>query len=400
MPTYTTLLQSPFDQISPEDDNFIEELLDVAQLFRPFTEGLNEFIAAHGFDGDLSDVKAKVAFIREAFVRSGMTPPRELEKWYTKNQSVRRDTGFQLCFAFGLDGSDTDEFFRKVYTKERSFDCHRVQEAVYYFCLNHGLSFSEAQDIIGQLPVPPKQPQPSSTAIYTASIIAELNRMETREELVQYLAENISQFSRNNVTAYATIDRLWREIAGKDGLLEREHRRFFVAGDDAATGDNSKQYFDKDGFRAWDAYLAIFQLDKKQVSKLKPERTIRPVIEQLHADAQDSFPDRQGIEAILAGKPASYERVRKLLILLEFYVFWARKRLETGSCDAGEQDGARFIDTVNQYMIEAGYPELYVGNPYDWIFFYVSHDREPLITFREIWQSLLDNVSEASANPD
>ena len=28
MPTYTTLLQSPFDQISPEDDNFIEELLD------------------------------------------------------------------------------------------------------------------------------------------------------------------------------------------------------------------------------------------------------------------------------------------------------------------------------------------------------------------------------------
>ena len=109
---------------------------------------------------------------------------------------------------------------------------------------------------------------------------------------------------------------------------------------------------------------------------------------------------RQGIEAILAGKNVSYERVRKLLILLEFYAFWARKRLETGTCDAGEQDGARFIDTVNQYMIEAGYPELYVGNPYDWIFFYVSHDREPLITFREIWQSLLDNVSEASANPN
>ena len=59
MPTYTTLLQSPFDQISPEDDNFIEELLDVAQLFRPFSEGLDEFIAAHGYDGDLADVKGK-----------------------------------------------------------------------------------------------------------------------------------------------------------------------------------------------------------------------------------------------------------------------------------------------------------------------------------------------------
>ena len=39
MLTYTTLLQSPYDQISPEDDNFIEELLGVAQLFRPFSEG-------------------------------------------------------------------------------------------------------------------------------------------------------------------------------------------------------------------------------------------------------------------------------------------------------------------------------------------------------------------------
>ena len=81
-----------------------------------------------------------------------------LVKWYTENQTVRRDTAFQLCFAFGLDGSDTDEFFRRVYTRERSFDCHRVQEAVYYFCLNHGLSYANAQDICRQLPQPPKLP--------------------------------------------------------------------------------------------------------------------------------------------------------------------------------------------------------------------------------------------------
>ena len=400
MPTYTTLLQSPFDQISPEDDNFIEELLAVVQLFRPFSEGLDDFIAARGYDGDLADIKGKVAFIREAFVSRGMKPPRELEKWYSEGQPVRRETVFQLCFAFGLDGSDTDEFFRRVYTRERSFDCHRVQEAVYYFCLNNGLSYAVAQDIYRQLPQPPKQARPGQTAIYTSSIIAELNRLDTREALIRYLAENIAQFSRHNVTAYAVIERLWREIAGKDGLLAREYRRFHVAGDDVATGARAKRHFDGEGFKAWDAYLAIFQLDKAQVANLKLDRNIRPAIELLHADAQDSFPDRQGIEAILAGKNVSYERVRKLLILLEFYVFWARKRLEAGTCDAGEQDGARFIATVNQYMIEAGYPELYVGNPYDWIFFYVSHDREPLITFREIWQSLLDNVSEASANPN
>ena len=49
MSTYTTLLHSPFDQISPEDDNFIEELLEVAQLFRPFSVAITEFISEHGF---------------------------------------------------------------------------------------------------------------------------------------------------------------------------------------------------------------------------------------------------------------------------------------------------------------------------------------------------------------
>jgi hypothetical protein len=48
MPAYTTLLQKPLETISFEDDNFIEELLEVAQLFRPFSEGVDEFIQGHG----------------------------------------------------------------------------------------------------------------------------------------------------------------------------------------------------------------------------------------------------------------------------------------------------------------------------------------------------------------
>lgn len=36
MPDYTMGLQAPLDSISFEDDNFIEELLDVVQLFPAF----------------------------------------------------------------------------------------------------------------------------------------------------------------------------------------------------------------------------------------------------------------------------------------------------------------------------------------------------------------------------
>lgn len=394
MRSYTTLLQSPLDQISPEDDNFIEELLSVAQLFRPFSKGLDEFISSHGYTGDLEDSDSKIAFIRDTFEQAGIVPPREVDKWYTENQPIRRETAFQICFAYGLGGLDTDEFFRKVFAKERSFDCHRVQEAVYYFCLNNGLNYEEAQKIFQELPEPPKEAQQGRTIVYTASIIAELNNIETREELIQYLSDNIEQFSHNNVTAYETIRRLWKEIAGKDGLLMREYDKLQEIDDDVEEGKQRKLVPKKEFLRPWDAYLAIFQLNKRQAAQLKPERTIRPIIELLHTDARDSFPDRQGIEAILDGRKVSYERVRKWLILLTFYAFWGRKRLEpNGSYVAQEQDGVRCVDMINQHMIEAGYPELYVGNPYDWIFLYVSQDQEPLITFREIWQSLLGIVS-------
>ena len=32
-----------------------------------------------------------------------------------RNPSMKVDTVFQLCFAFGLDGGETDEFFRCIY---------------------------------------------------------------------------------------------------------------------------------------------------------------------------------------------------------------------------------------------------------------------------------------------
>ena len=83
MPAYTALLQKPLETISWEDDNFIEELLQVVQLFRPFSVAITEFIVDHGYSGEASDVGAKVAFIRSAFAGANMDAPREIREWFT-----------------------------------------------------------------------------------------------------------------------------------------------------------------------------------------------------------------------------------------------------------------------------------------------------------------------------
>lgn len=393
MPAYTTLLQKPLETISWEDDNFIEELLQVVQLFRPFSDAITEFISERGFDGDFTDVDAKVKYIKTAFEKANMTPPRELREWFTAGQPIKRDTAFLICFAFGLDGGETDEFFRRYYAKERSFNCHQVQEAVYYFCLNNGLSYAEALDIQTRVPLS-KRSQKSGDVVYTGSIIAELNDLETKEELVTYLTENIDKFSDNNVTAYERIRRLWALAAGNGGLLMQEREKLPSILDDAATGEKSKLRSGNTGVKPWDAYLAILQLDKDDVKQLKAERSIRPILKKLHADAQDSFPDRQGIDKILRGEHVSYERVRKWLVLLTFYTFWAQKAVKEGSYEAKPVDAKRCLTSMNQHLMDAGYPELYVGNPYDWIFLFASKSEEPLYVFRFIWNELLATALE------
>lgn len=391
MPDYTSGLQVPLDSISFEDDDFIGKLLEVARLFRPFSEGVDEFIREHGFAGDLSDINAKVAFIRAAFEKAGMAPPREIREWFA-GQPVKRDTVFQICFAFGLDGFETDEFFRRVYTRERSFDCHQLQEAIYYFCLNNGFTWADALDVQSRLPL--TGDRVSGEAVYTASIIGELNGLTTKEELIAYLTENIDKFSGSNVTAYDTIRRLWAMAAGPDGLLMREHERLPSFLDDAATGERSRLRAGIAGVKPWDAYLAILQLDKNDVKQLKSERSIRPILKKLHAGAQDSFPDRQGIDKILRGEHVSYERVRKWLVLLTFYVFWAQKAVKDGNYDALPEDANRCLTSMNKHLVDAGYPEMYVGNPYDWIFFYAAKSESPLYVFRFIWNELLTEVLE------
>lgn len=393
MPAYTTVLQKHLETISWEDDNFIEELLQVVQLFRPFSAAVTEFISERGYQRDASDIDAKVAFIRTAFAKADMNAPREVREWFTLQQPIKRDTVFQICFAFGLDGGETDEFFQRIFTRERSFNCHQVSEAIYYFCLNNGLTWADAMDIQSRVPLAGKE-KTDGDIVYTGSIISELNNLETKDGLIQWLNDNIDKFAGSNVTAYETIRRLWEQTSGPNGLLIQERKSLLSIHDDAAIGEKSKLRSNVSGVRSYDAYLAILQLDKKEVKRLATDRSIKPLLEKLHGSAQDSFPDRQGIELILRGEIVSYERVRKWLVLLAFYTYWARKAISKGDYEADFGDADRCIASMNQYLINSGYPELYVGNPYDWIFFYAAKREEPLYVFRYIWNELLTSVLE------
>ena len=156
------------------------------------------------------------------------------------------EAGHWVCrFAITPLGSrrptQTDDFFRRIYTRERSFNCHLVQEAIYYFCLNNGMSRADALEIQTQVPLTGRD-NGDGNALSTESIIAQLNGVETKEAFVDWLHQNMDKFvGYGNVTAYeAQFGDYRHQATGTNGLLVQERRQLPSILDDETTGKKSK----------------------------------------------------------------------------------------------------------------------------------------------------------------
>lgn len=138
---------------------------------------------------------------------------------------------------------------------------------------------------------------------------------------------------------------------------------------------------------------------------LDTDRSIKPILNNddlLHPLAQASFPDRDGLNKILNGEHVSHERVRKQLIFLLFYRYWVSLALSRGHYGAVGGDFERCLSYMDQYLLDSGYPGLYIGNPYDWLILYSLVNSEfPLVTFREFMREMFWRAEEkgAPANP-
>ncbi len=386
MGEYTEYLKSVRHEISPEDENYTEKLISVAESFRSFDEALDAFLCQRGYGGDIKNIEEKVKFIKQKFKVASISPmPRNLKKWFTEKKRLeKRKAAFQFCFAFGLNLQESEDFFRTV-CLQRGFDCHSIEEAIYYYAIGHNQSYSKAQELIEKAPKVSKGSiNFNSEVLFTESIIKEMDRIKTEEELIRFFHGNLDQFGYNNVTAYHYIQKTWDKIRGKDGCAEKEREFMF--------GTDEKEKAKKRS--VWDIYLQILGLydfddDEKHTPLfiVSKKRSLKPLLKDnklLHPLAEDSFPDRQGLEAILRGKHKSDELVRKTLILLVFYRFWTSLSVKkkSGIYCADSRDSERCYGEINHYLVDAGYPTLYVGNPYDWIFLFAMQDEYPMETFR------------------
>lgn len=403
-----------------EAEDYLEELKKIAELFRTFDRALDTVLLHHGYEGSLTDADQKVMFITERFRNAGIPIPRNIKKWYSKHKRIKRKTAFELCFSFRFSIEEAEDFLRRICLM-RGFDIHSMEEVVYFCALKHGWSYLESQNIVKQITPKKAEKVPNDNLIYTSLIAEEIDELETVEELISFLNENADSFAYNNATAYETIRTIWHSISKKDGIALREKRQLYLAFDqekdeNAENVEGLLTEADRQGRipeerkrkerirkedSIWELYLQILGLSGSYVSEIYQNRSLKPFLKDnalLHPLAEDSFPDRDGLTKILNGQHVSYERVRKILILLVFYKFWAQKALEHHHYKAAYGDTDRCLAAINAHLMDAGYPMLYPGNPYDFIIFVSMNTDYPLLTFREYMRELflskLDNGEE------
>lgn len=390
MAEYTEKLRKIASKLEPlnwEQEEYVQKLIDVASTFRPFSDAISLFIQEHGYTGDLGDTECKIAYISEKFeIEEIVFEKRNIKKWFSEGSRIEKETGYLFCFAFHLNVEEANDFFCKVCLL-RGIDCHRIDEAVYYYCLKNGLKYQTAQAIISKI----KGIEVENDYVdipYTESILTEIDRMTSMQELIKYLNDNYHAFDINMVTATKDVREIWEDISAENGLANREIEEGLL--DPIATEEKERRKKLKTR-SFWEIYKQIIGYDNEKIPAIEKNRSIKTFLKDnavMHKVAEQNFPDKQGLERVMRGKEISPERMRKILIFLLFYRFWVSLALERNSYDREESDAASCISTIDGYLLECGYQELYYGNPYDWIFLFCCFRDVPLSSFRDYMEIL------------
>ena len=277
-----------------------------------------------------------------------------------------RNNMYKICFMLKMNYEETAKFFTRVYLA-KPFNFRDISECVYAFCLRKGLSFQKAMEMLEAIEIGARQQEPNAFKS-TSDLRMDITSFQTEEELVSYLTKNYSSFQINSQTAREIIDHL-TELC-KECILEEKDRYGTVV------NDLKGKIISADDILSVILDNQVTQAAERPVNKrtIKQDSYFTEV-------AKLNFPKKQEYIKILNDQGAqSLEAIRKLMILLQFYVFWCK----CTDCSAKESF-EEYIYDANFYLNKARYGDLYFRNPYDGLFIYAAVSHNPLDSFRDLF---------------
>ena len=381
---FDNIFEMPENEDVPALDYIIN--LDYITVFK---DACLKKIKSLGYDFDSSDNDGISEFILKCFADKNIdVKEKTIKRWISKTEDTPentyndRETVYKICFALSMNEKETEEFFVKGYL-ERAFNFKSINEAVYYFCLKNDLSYHIAQEIIVEIENKESVVNPDAECM-SVVIANSVDAIKNRAELVDYIVKNKEGFTRQNSTAIEKIkdllpkcykiatdevqhfDDSQKVISNEDELLE------VIYGYAARATQNGENIFKR-------------SISDKTASKF-------PLL------IKRNFPQREQLKNISKGN-ASNDVIRKALIMLNFYHFFAGFQFEKNKEEnkKGNEEGNKvleyelfdeFVKEMNGTLELCGYVQLYWRNPFDWLIGYCAGSSNPVDKLRDIIDEL------------
>ena len=305
-----------------------------------------------------------------------------LYNWFHKGMrpdraEQRREAMFALAFALELTVEETTDLFHKVYL-DRAFNKRSYKELIYYHCIKRGSTYAHAQKLISLVSF---NKEVEDTTVRTELISEQTASFADEIDLLLYIHNRPHNFSLSNVAAIAEYEKQWERARATVSLemgFTNQRTPHFVPRS-RGTWDSKRllDLADKDiNSAAFDFEIITGQ----SITGAKGTKPLSFKNKYLPKEIAVNFPTSPSL-----GKNPSHEQLRKMIILLFSYEFWFNVQ------EANETD--YFFDytyALDQKLEDIGYPPLYPGNPFDWLFLTCSNMERPLDAFRAILDEVLN----------
>ena len=391
--------------------------------FRTFNEGLSEIMIKKGYisDSTAPDEISQILYKKLTDIGSSLSL-NTISSWIKGDHRPKVEAGYrkniyEICYALNPTFNETIWFFHHVYY-DRAFNCHTIDESVYYYCLKNNIAYKDSLDIIKEIENSPDITSSyEETSNYTLFIQKTIDKIESVDELITFLTLNKANFKSWNASAYQTLDDLVKDLLpSENGKKEIEKIKRKIKATHSIYGIIPK----KNNQNEWglimqeffydltdESYLDIldgknirsknFLLEQILGMKLITDKEKKRFIDKASIPdiVKNNFPSRKTMSDVLSEdkitQSKSYDSIRKLIILLEFYRYWCSIKIMDEEYDDFENPlSDAFIDEINYTLYLCGYEEMYAGNPYDWIFMCSAQADDPLSYFRQCITFILD----------
>jgi hypothetical protein len=231
----------------------------------------------------------------------------------------------------------------------RAFNFKKPDEIVFYYFIKNNLQYNDAVDFFESLDF---SDGTKCDAKETRVVFDDIDNLNSLNELKSYLEINAGAFADQLVTAHRYYKQLLEtslKILGSDNV------------------DNLLE--------------TIFGFDARSAKK---DKTISK-ISKFAPYVKLNFPSSINFSKALNNTNISEDIIRKAIILLHFYIFFA---------DGAENEYGSFIgleeykSSINNILWDCGFSPLYSRNPYDVIFIICVVNSDEAITPLEMFQEI------------